>query len=111
MGDGGGGGLNYHSTTIDKLGKERMRDRKGESERKSECCIFRPAFGCSALQMLVEIVIFSIFCAKNIKSKKFAVNFCKKKVFFKFAPKRWSTVIFPKNSFFSQKPTFTYNNY
>ena len=27
---------------------------------------------------------------KAVKSKKFAANFCKKHVFFKFAPKRWS---------------------
>ena len=45
------------------------------------CCIFRPAFGCCACQTLVKIVIFSIFCAKNIKSKKFAANFSKKTVF------------------------------
>ena len=33
------------------------------------CCIFRPAFGCCARQTLVEIVIFSVFCAKKCKKK------------------------------------------
>ena len=36
----------------------------------SKCCIFWPAFGCCASQMLVEIVIFSIFCAKKLKKRK-----------------------------------------
>ena len=50
-----------------------------------------------------EIVIFSVFTAENLKKQEFCNRF------FKFAPKRWSTVLFPqKNSFFSQKPTFTY---
>ena len=31
------------------------------------CCIFWQAFGCCALQALVEILIFSIFCAKKQK--------------------------------------------
>ena len=34
----------------------------------NRCCIFRPAFGCCAPQMLVEIVIFSIFCADKLKN-------------------------------------------
>ena len=34
------------------------------------CCIFRPAFGCCALQTLVEKVIFSIFSAKNFKKAR-----------------------------------------
>ena len=48
------------------------------------CCIFRPLFEeiCSKIQQ--------------------------KNGFFEFALKRWSSVLFPKNSFFSQKPTFTY---
>ena len=29
------------------------------------CCIFWPAFGCGPLQTLVEIIIFSVFAAKN----------------------------------------------
>ena len=32
--------------------------------------IFWPAFGCWALQTLVEIVIFSSFCAKKLKKKQ-----------------------------------------
>ena len=39
------------------------------------CCIFRPSFGCCARQRLVDIVIFSVFAAKNQKkNKKFAAN-------------------------------------
>ena len=34
------------------------------------CCIFRPAFGCCALQTLVEIVFFSVFAAKNLKKTR-----------------------------------------
>ena len=34
------------------------------------CCIFWPAFGCCACQRLVQIVIFSIFCAKNLKKQE-----------------------------------------
>ena len=56
---------------------------KKECWRK--CCIFRPAFGCFALQRLVEIVIFSIFASKNLKKtrnfSKFAANFSKKQDF------------------------------
>ena len=65
---------------------------------KQGCCIFRPAFGCCALQTLVEIVIFSFFSAKKLKK---AINFQQifaKNMFFKFAPERWSTVLFPKNT-------------
>ena len=55
----------------------------------TECCIFWPAFGCCALQTLVEIVIFSIFSAKRARNLQqiFAKN-----MFFKFTPKCWSTV-------------------
>ena len=35
-----------------------------------QCCIFRPALGCCALQTLVKIVIFSVFCAKKPKKQK-----------------------------------------
>ena len=34
---------------------------------------------------------------KGQKSKKLAAKFSKKNCFFKFAPKRWSNVLFPKN--------------
>ena len=63
------------------------------------CCIFRPAFGCCTPQTLVEIVIFSIFCAKNLKKckkrNKFGEKFGKKTGFFQFAPKLWLSVLFP----------------
>ena len=68
------------------------------------CCIFRLAFGCCPLQTLVEIVIFSIFNGK--KQRKRARNLQKKfanNMFFKFAPKRWLTVLFPKKWAFSLK--------
>ena len=42
---------------------------------------------------MVESLIFSIFCARKQKSNKFGAKFSKK-VFFKFAPKRWSSVLF-----------------
>ena len=47
-----------------------------------------------APKTLVEICNFNIFSGKKLKkSKKFAAKFCKKHVFFEFAPKRWLTVI------------------
>ena len=58
-----------------------------------KCCIFRPAFGCCALQTLVEIVIFSIFAAKNPKKARNLQQIYAKNSFFKFAPERWSIVI------------------
>ena len=62
------------------------------------CWIFLTAFGCDTLQRLVEIFVFNIFNAKKLKKekkrKKFAAKFYKKR-FFKFAPKRWSSVLFP----------------
>ena len=39
------------------------------------CRIFRPAFGCCALQMLVEMTIFSVFVAKNLKKQKICSKF------------------------------------
>ena len=39
------------------------------------------------------------FCAKNLKKQEIL----RKTRFFKFAPERWSTVLFPKMSFFSLK--------
>ena len=50
--------------------------------------------------MLVELVIFSIFCVKKLKNanngNKFGVKFNKKMFFFEFAPKGWLTVLFPR---------------
>ena len=43
---------------------------------------------------LVEIVIFSVFCAKKLKKAKNLPQNCAKNTFFKFAPERWSTDIF-----------------
>ena len=34
------------------------------------CCIFWPAFGCCALQTLIEIVIFNVFSAKKLKKAR-----------------------------------------
>ena len=51
---------------------------------KNMCPIFLPAFGCCAPQRLFEILIFSIFSAKNLKntkSNKFAAKFSKKTCF------------------------------
>ena len=40
--------------------------------RWCKCCIFWPAFGCSALQKLVEKFFFIIFCTKKMdKGRKF----------------------------------------
>ena len=53
---------------------------------KLECCIFRPVFGCCPPQTLVEIFIFSTFCAKKLKNAKIiksAANLAKK-LFLKF---------------------------
>ena len=56
------------------------------------CCIFRPAFGCCALQTL---------------DKKFAANFSKKQ-FFLISSKRWLAILLPKKwAFSSKKQVFT----
>ena len=34
------------------------------------CSIFQPGFGCCALQTLVELVIFCVFCAKKLKKQE-----------------------------------------
>ena len=38
--------------------------------RGLECCIFQSAFECCALQTMVKIVIFRIFCAKKLKKAR-----------------------------------------
>ena len=58
---------------------------------------FDQHFGAAHHQMLVEIVIFSIFSAKKLKkalkkSRNLQQIFAKD-TFFKFTPKRWSTVL------------------
>ena len=46
------------------------------------------------------IVIFSIFNSKKLKKARNLQQNLAKITFFKFAPKRWSTVLFPKNELF-----------
>ena len=60
------------------------------------CCIFLPAFGCCALQTLVNLVIFSIFAAKNFKKARILQQNSAKNSFFCISPKRWSAVLLPK---------------
>ena len=58
----------YHTTSIE--------------EGCVACCIFRPAFGCCALQLLVEIVIFSVFNGKKPKkARNLQQNFTKNMFF------------------------------
>ena len=54
------------------------------------------AFGCCTLQTLVEIVIFSVFNVKMLKKQEICSKILQKTCFFKFEPKRWSTVLFLK---------------
>ena len=51
----------------DLCARTMFRDIQTESHI---CCIFRPAFGCCAPLRLVEIFLFSIFCAKKLKKFK-----------------------------------------
>ena len=44
------------------------------------CCMFRPAFGCCALQTLVKIVIFSIFTHFFLKKQEICCKFQEKQV-------------------------------
>ena len=50
--------------------------------RNPKCCIFQPAFGCCALQTMVKIVTFSLFCAKNLKKARNLQQISAKKSFF-----------------------------
>ena len=65
------------------------------------CCIFWPAFECRAPQMLVKLVIFCGFCANKLKKCKKVTNLLQNLVKKQFAPKRWSTVLFPRQGAFS----------
>ena len=81
-----------------RIETEREKDQGSISENlntilsvlfKHHCCIFRPAFGGCAPQMLVEIVIFSIFSAKSFFGGNKTLNQClgansKKKIVFCF---------------------------
>ena len=72
---------------------------RGYTDKYPVCCIFRPAFGCCALQTLVKIVIFSIFSAKKLKKQDICSNFfCKKHAGRMFQP--------PKNELFLLKCFF-----
>ena len=71
------------------------------------CFIFRPGFGCCALQTLVQILFFNVFCAKRLKrrkGKKFEAKFSKTN----FAPARWSMVLFLEKNKFSVEKTMFY---
>ena len=80
---------------------------------RDDCCIFRPVFGCCALQGLVEIFIFNFFVLK--RKKNLFQNFgfflslhqnagpvfhTQKKTFFSFSPLKTG-----KNIFFSENKT------
>ena len=64
------------------------------------CCIFWQA--CCAPQTLIEIVIFSVFCAKKQKKQEICNKILSKTRVFKFAPERWSTVVFFGNKTVNQ---------
>ena len=65
------------------------------------CCIFQPVFGCCALQIIVEIWVFNIFCAKKLKKEEKAQK----------SRQNWAKLFFfdlhPKAGwgFYSQKET------
>ena len=40
------------------------------------CCIFRPAFGCCALQMQVEICVFNVFSAQKCSDVSKTLDQC-----------------------------------
>ena len=63
--------------------RERERERKRGDQQRSDnknsyetnnCCIFQPAFGCCALQTLVEICFLNDVCAKKLKRQLFGVD-------------------------------------
>ena len=56
--------------TLMEVKQIKSRQNNKRDENCYRCCIFWPAFGCCIPQTLVEIVIFSIFCAKNLKKCK-----------------------------------------
>ena len=70
------------------------------------CCIFRPPFGCCALQTQVKIVIFSVFNGKKLKSKKFAENFAKNMFFLSLHQNAGRLFYSQKIELFSLKNTF-----
>ena len=97
--------INYHEMRFEKVALSHLNKCANTKENKKKhfilcfkqgcwkiqllgkvmhlgCCIFRPAFGCCALQTLVEIVIFSIFVAKNLKKQEICGKFQQKNSFF-----------------------------
>ena len=74
---------------------------KNKTER-GKFQVFRVLYISTNVEIMVEIGIFSIFMQKSWKIAKKQQIWAKvsKKVFFKFAPKRWSKDLFPKRSFF-----------
>ena len=70
------------------------------------CCIFRPAFGFCAPQMLVEIVIFSVFLLKSLTMQKFDSKSSKKTLFFSVCTKTLVECFIPKKIAFSLKKHF-----
>ena len=65
------------------------------------------AFGCCAPQTLVKIFIFGIFCAKNMNKRKKVTNLVQNlaKKNFKFAPKRWLSVLLPDLTYLKERAT------
>ena len=71
----------------------------------SVCFLFRPAFGCCALQTLVEVLILNVFCAEKLKKCKKVRNLQQNSVkngVLKFAPKSWSSVAYFRDIVFSK---------
>ena len=56
--------------------------------------------------MLVEILIFNIFYAKNLKNARNLLQDLAKKRFFKLSPKRWSSALFPEKNTVRSKGGF-----
>ena len=77
------------------FGMKKGKDLKKNFDGKLR---YQPAFGCCAPQTLVKICFFNIFNGKKLKkgekAKNLLQNLAKYRVF-KFAPKRWSSVLFP----------------
>ena len=69
-------------------------------------CIFRPAFGSCALQMLVEMAILSIFCAKNLQKAKNLQQILAKNSFFNLHQNAGRLFYSPKNELFPLKTHF-----
>ena len=75
------------------------------------CCIFRPKFGCCAPQMLVKIVIFSVFSAKKLKkARNLQQIFAKDMFFLSLHPNAGRLFYSPKNELFSPKTCFYLRN-